>query len=812
MNWATPILEHGGILLAGSSAFLAVGLLINLLQRAPILRIRIAEMAVGCALIFGVLTLAPLPRAFAPAPIEMAQERPPIPTFDLAPFLHLINQASTSPVEDGLALDSDQFVDPAAAHPELVDSLQSPIAMLPPPLVATPPLSTELGTVETASTLPLAQIALGIWLAGAALATIWLVLGAYRIRRVLRSSRPAPRPLLRLLREQGVQIPRLVRLRLSDREVRPFCVGALRPTIVIPSSLLDESQSDSLAPVVQHELAHATQGDARGLWLFAIALVPLWFHPLFWWLRAQHRFATELVADAIAADKTSNRAYARELMHLVERQAEQPTLVVGATALFRKRSDFYQRMQMLLTRNNTLATRTTLRRRALYGFLSLGLLTGAASVGGVTPASAQEPEPDSAHIIQQLQAENTMLRSDLQEMRVVLTELKDMLAHMQMQQNMDRKAEAHDRLQAQMDRMDEREREVDAFMQTFDPNSPEQVRALAELGYMLVDDAADFRSYTVKAGDTLTKIANSSGLRSSQALQSLAKLNPELFQIDAQGRVHGADQLKPGMTIVIPLQGSSMPSNENPDLQMGQLAGKTHTVKAGESIYSIAEKHGLRQLELQQIFVKLNPDLITLNAEGRVESTRPLKVGDKLQIPYLVGVGPGSYFVNQDGSPTNPFSAQASDQASPPLLSDIPLVSDLFQDSSQPKVDPATPTPAAQMTLSMPPVDLAECLELSFRAIDLQGELELSQAAYVHSEQLHDQGLLGSLELRQTQIALSTLERKYALSRSVLEARMQDLKQQIDELAAARTKLAPDYPIREITLRQQALDILARSF
>jgi len=41
MNWATPLLEHGGFLIAGTSAFLALGVLINLLQRAPIQRLRI---------------------------------------------------------------------------------------------------------------------------------------------------------------------------------------------------------------------------------------------------------------------------------------------------------------------------------------------------------------------------------------------------------------------------------------------------------------------------------------------------------------------------------------------------------------------------------------------------------------------------------------------------------------------------------------------------------------------------------------------------------------------------------------------------
>jgi beta-lactamase regulating signal transducer with metallopeptidase domain/LysM repeat protein len=807
MNWVSPILEHSGILLAGGSAFLAFGLLINLLQRTPISRIRIAEMAVGSALVFGLLTLAPLPRAFAPEPITLSKERPPLPAIDLAPFLSLLETQPAASAE-------------AASLPTIAALAEKP-QLGPELLLSEPPMAAAIGTplllaeVEAAATAPLpwGKIALGIWLVGAALAAAWLLLGASRIRRVLRNSRPAPRQLLCLLRDQGVQFPRGVRLRLSDREVRPFCVGALRPTVVIPRSLLDEQPSISLASVVQHELAHATQGDARGLWLFAIALVPLWFHPLFWWLRAQHRFATELVADAIAADKTSNRAYARELMHLVERQAEQPTLVVGATALFRKRSDFYQRMQMLLTRNNSLATRTTLRRRALHGFLSLGLLTGAASVGGATPAAAQNPEADPAALIQRLQAENTVLRADLQEMQVVLSELKDMLTLMQMQRDFDRKAEAQDRLLVQMDRLDAREREVDAFMSSLDPNSPEQLEALAALGYRLVEDAAGYLPYTVKAGDTLTKIAGMTGLRSSEGLRSIARLNPDLFQIDEHGRVSGTYHFQPGETVLIPLQDASMPSSGSSDLQTGDLAGKTHTVKAGESLNSISESHGLTRLELQKIFVKLNPALIALDPRGHLTSTRPLQIGDELQIPYLVGIPPGSYFVNRDGSPTDPFADTPADPASVPFLADIPTIGTLFGGTGQPaSVDRGLQAPAAQMRLTLPPVNLAECMELSFRAIDLQGELELARAAYEHSEQLAQQGLVGALELRQSRISMVTLERKYGLSRSVLEARMNDLKLQIDELSSHFTKEHPGFPRREISLRERALAVLAESF
>lgn len=79
MSWADPILEYGGFLLAGTSAFLVLGLLINLMQRAPIQRLRIAELAVGCALAFTILTFAPMPRAFV-------SEVAPAETTPLAPL------------------------------------------------------------------------------------------------------------------------------------------------------------------------------------------------------------------------------------------------------------------------------------------------------------------------------------------------------------------------------------------------------------------------------------------------------------------------------------------------------------------------------------------------------------------------------------------------------------------------------------------------------------------------------------------------------------------------------------------------------
>ena len=311
MSWANPLLEHGAFLVAGASAFLALGSLINLLQKAPIQRIRVTELAVGCALVFALLSVAPLPRPLAAAPA--ANETAPItrpPAYDFGPVLGLIE--NTRAELAGRPPLAEQPLAPAPLAE--VPLAESSSAASVPVLDAVPlllPAAADPVEAAPAAPLPIRESLLGLWLLGAALSAGWLLLGAWRVHRVLRRSRPASRPVHQLLREHGIELPRRVRLRIAQDEVRPFCVGLFRPTIVIPAQLLETEGRVSLAPVIHHELAHATQRDARGLWLLALAQIPFWFHPLFWWLRAQHRFATELVADAIAAGNTSNRAYAR---------------------------------------------------------------------------------------------------------------------------------------------------------------------------------------------------------------------------------------------------------------------------------------------------------------------------------------------------------------------------------------------------------------------------------------------------------------------------------------------------------------------
>jgi beta-lactamase regulating signal transducer with metallopeptidase domain len=116
-------------------------------------------------------------------------------------------------------------------------------------------------------------------------------------------SEPCPKPLQGMARSLGAALGlgRPVAVRRSEKVDSPFAFGALRPVVILPDKLLEESRRGDLPAVLAHELAHAKTGDAA--WNVAANLLRalLWFHPLAWKMPAAHARACEEVADSAAS-------------------------------------------------------------------------------------------------------------------------------------------------------------------------------------------------------------------------------------------------------------------------------------------------------------------------------------------------------------------------------------------------------------------------------------------------------------------------------------------------------------------------------
>jgi beta-lactamase regulating signal transducer with metallopeptidase domain len=308
--------RSGPALVAGATALLALGAIAVARLRTPAERQRAGELALLVALLWAALALLPFPRLLDPAPYASA---------------------------------------PARAEPlaTLVAAVAEP---------ALPVSAPAAPAIDPARALAV------VFLAGAALALLSLAAGFLRLARILRAARPALPGLERLLGDlAGPGAPR-PRLLVTGARARPFCWGWRRPVIVLPERLCAPDLADALPAVLAHELSHARRRDGLGQALYAAALPLLFFHPLYWWLRARVRLAAELIADDRAA--LDGRAeYARRMIRLAEADAGLEVQPLAVPSGFRSPSEFYRRMKMLLEREDRLPSRCSQRSR---WYLALG--------------------------------------------------------------------------------------------------------------------------------------------------------------------------------------------------------------------------------------------------------------------------------------------------------------------------------------------------------------------------------------------------------------------------------------------------------
>jgi BlaR1 peptidase M56 len=106
-----------------------------------------------------------------------------------------------------------------------------------------------------------------------------------------------------LCRRLGIrQPPRLLRMQDTGS---PFLIGALRPAIVLPTTLLAECSAAALELMLAHELAHLKRRDLLWGWLPAAVHALFWFHPLVWLAGAEWCLAQEMACDELAVRVTN---------------------------------------------------------------------------------------------------------------------------------------------------------------------------------------------------------------------------------------------------------------------------------------------------------------------------------------------------------------------------------------------------------------------------------------------------------------------------------------------------------------------------
>lgn len=138
-----------------------------------------------------------------------------------------------------------------------------------------------------------------LWLAGVLAFLAVLIQRIRFVRGLVAASYPAGDELTGLLEQcrRQMTVRREIKLRLSEAIPSPAVCGLLRPTVLMPTSLVEKLSPEGLRATLIHELAHIKRGD---LWVNSVQTflqVVYFYNPFVWFANSAIRKVCEEAVD-----------------------------------------------------------------------------------------------------------------------------------------------------------------------------------------------------------------------------------------------------------------------------------------------------------------------------------------------------------------------------------------------------------------------------------------------------------------------------------------------------------------------------------
>jgi TonB family protein len=177
----------------------------------------------------------------------------------------------------------------------------------------------------------LGPVIVWIWACGSAAGLLWLVAGAWRLRRLRQESIPAAVG-DEIDDLKAVLAPR-AELRWSSQVQQPVTLGLRHPVVLLPRRFADLTPEAQCA-VACHELLHVSRHDWSWTIFEALARVLFWFHPGVWWLVDRVQLLREQVIDQLVMRQSlSRRDY---MMALITFASGEPPAALSSAFLRRR--------------------------------------------------------------------------------------------------------------------------------------------------------------------------------------------------------------------------------------------------------------------------------------------------------------------------------------------------------------------------------------------------------------------------------------------------------------------------------------------
>jgi len=370
--------NQGPTLLLGTTLLLSFALVLVFVHKQPIHRQRIAESSMLLCVLFLILACIPLPRfSFeqkAPTAIKAA------PKYTLQPGDEVI-AAEVFKVPN-------QKPSPTFNQPQLKS-------------ISLPPASPARAVRNWPA------IFAAVYVSGMLACAFYTFLGHLLLHQLVRRSAAVDVNPVESVSQSKT------RILIGDCE-RPLSFGLFWPTILLPARFtqLDRTKQEH---ILLHELAHISQRDALGHFLFNLMFPILYFHPLYWLLRWKANLARELIADDWAAASTSRESYVADLLALAKERFGRGAMSAQALGLFQSKTDLYRRMHMLMQTNQPLERQCSIYWRLAYSTLLVMALISVSGTFGLRRANAQAQVDDAQKVAERRLAEEQSVAAQRQD-------------------------------------------------------------------------------------------------------------------------------------------------------------------------------------------------------------------------------------------------------------------------------------------------------------------------------------------------------------------------------------------------------------
>jgi uncharacterized protein (TIGR03435 family) len=245
-----------------------------------------------------------------------------------------------------------------------------------------------------------------VWVLGAFVCLVPVLLTPWRLHGLRRSSRPWAHGSALVRSLQSDPVTRDVSVLIQDEATAPLTCGVARPAILLPGDVEQWNEADIRQALV-HELEHVRRSDWPVYVGTRIVCALYWFHPLVWMAWRRLGLEAERACDDAVLRVAERTAYAQQLVTLARHHVRPSAIPVLSMA---GRSDLSARVAAVLDESQVRGRLGLVRSAVIAaGAIVLGAAVGPLRAQGtqiVVGRTADAPAFDVVSIKENKSGEN----------------------------------------------------------------------------------------------------------------------------------------------------------------------------------------------------------------------------------------------------------------------------------------------------------------------------------------------------------------------------------------------------------------------